>query len=271
MSIVRRSAGIAIVFLSSLALLLCSAGVPYIWIAKGQVDSTAATLFETADDALAFMVNRLHQVQERLETSRERFTRLKRRADRLSATEADLPPELEPLLQTLDEIYGELQGAEHWLEACEAVARGVNRASVSMLVSESAGSPQDPDEFSGLTGARVAEFSAGVAEALVRLEVMRGELVSLRDKRVLAREFAAAMIRRVTELDAKLANVHLRIGDFKADVSAARASSIELRRTAQWWTAFAALTLMLVLVWFAVSQIGMMKYGLRLVARSEPR
>src|SRR4029077_351918 len=107
-------------------------------------------------------------------------------------TQADLT-EFEPLLKTLDDVCVELKSAEHWLDSSEAVARGVNRMSEAMVLSQSAASRE---EWAGVTAKRVAELSAGVADALARLQVMRQELIDLRDKKMLAREFAARVVPR---------------------------------------------------------------------------
>ncbi len=261
MTIIRRSTGLGTILLSVLGLLLCIAGAAGVWVGKSRLDTVVTALFGTADDAFGFMDTRLDRVNQTLHKSRQRVSGLSRLAERVKTTEADLGAEFEPLSQTLDEVYGELQSAEQWLDSLQTIAGGVNRVSEAM--SERAASRKEGDESAGVTAQRVAEFSAGVADALARLQVMRQELIDLRENRTLAREFAAAMITRVTELDAKLANVSAKIDAFNVQVSTARASSVDLGRRVHWWITFAAVTVMPVLVWFGVSQIGMMKHAWR--------
>ena len=249
------------------------AGAAGVWVGKSRLDTVAAALFGTADEAFDFLGTRLDRVNERLDTSRDRVSGLSRLAERLKTTDADLSADFEPMLRTVDEVYGQLQAAEHWLDSSEAVARGVNRVSGAMAASQAASREAGDEgaESVGVTAERVAELSAGVADALARLQVIRRELIELRDKKTLAREFAGAMLTRVTELSAKLANLSARIEAFGARVSAARASCVDLGRNVQWWTHFASLMLMLVLSWFAVSQISRMRLGYRLVRLSEIR
>src|SRR6185295_13368777 len=155
--------------------------------------------------------------------------------------------ELVSLRQALDEMYAGLQSAEHWLDSSEAVARGVNKATLALAVSREGG---DETGEAAVTAQRVAEFSAGVADAAAKLQVMRQELIALRDNGTLAREAAARIITRVAELDAKLASVSARIEAFNAKVSAARASCAGLGRSVQWWIVLAAVTLIFVMLWF---------------------
>jgi hypothetical protein len=208
-------------------------------------------------------------VTQSLERSRERAGGLSTLAERLTAAadaaDANMPADAEPLLQAIDAAYRELQAAEQWLDASEAVARGVNRIAESAAASRAEASQPDasPDSSSGVTAKKVAEFSADVADAIVRLEVIRQGLIDLRAKRTLAREFAARTIARVADLDRRLANLSSRIGAFQLRVAAARAACAELGRNIRWWTAFAAVAITLVLLWFAGSQIGMTVHGWR--------
>ena len=95
-------------------------------------------------------------------------------------------------------------------------------------------------------------------------------MIDLREKRTLARAFAARTIARVAELDERLANLSARIGAFQLRVAAARGSCAELGRNIQWWVAFAAIAITLVLLWFAGSQIGMAVHGWRVAVAAGP-
>lgn len=276
MTNIRRATGFATILLSILGLALCITSAAGVWLGKSRVDALSAALFGTADDAFAFIETRLDRVNQALDKSRQRVTGLSSVAERMNTTEAgaDVRAEFQPLL---DEVYSELQAAEHWLDPLQAVAGGVNKVSEAMVMSQTAGSiaRDDDGESADVTAKKVAEFSAGVADALARVQAMRQELIDHRENRTLAREFAAAMITRVGELDARLANVSASIDAFKVRVSTARASSLDLGRRVHWWIVVATVTLTLVALWFGVSQIGMMKRGLRLTrpsaALSRPR
>src|SRR5687768_3630437 len=147
MSIIRRSAGLGILLLSVVGLILCTAGIAGVWMGKSRLDHVVEAVFGTADDAFEFMETKLDRVNQALERSRQRVTVLSRLTARLKTTEADLSTEFEPLLQTLDGVYGELQSAEHWLDASQAIAGGVHRVSDAVVRSEAA----DPDESDRVT------------------------------------------------------------------------------------------------------------------------
>lgn len=274
MTLLRRSAGLGAVLLSILGLLLCLAGVAGVWTARGRADRLVAASFDTADDAFDFMDTRLTRVRQSLGRSRERAGGLSKLAERLTAAapdaeaDADVPAEGEPLRQAIDAAYRELQSAEQWLDASEAVARGVHRVAESVAASRADAS--SPESSAGVSAQKVAEFSADVADAIARLEVIRQGLIDLRDKRTLARAFAARTIARVAELDERLANLSARIGAFQSRVAAARGSCAELGRRIQWWVAFAAVVITLVLLWFAASQIGMAVHGWRWLSPRSP-
>jgi chromosome segregation ATPase len=237
------------------------AGTAAVFVGKNRINNVAAAVFGTADEAFAFMEVQLDRVQQTLDKSHQRFSGLSELAERLKTTEADLTTEFEPLAQTLDDMYSELQAAERLLDASEAVARGINRIFQSMAVSQAAAAREDGDDSTGVPAKKIAEFSAGVADALDKFQIIRQELIALRDKKTLAREVAAAMISRVADLDARLVTVSKRIDAFRAHVSTTRMACVELEQRIHWWIKFAAVTLILILLWFGVSQIGMMKHG----------
>ena len=261
MIIIRRSAGVGAVLLSVLGLLLCIGVAAGVWVGKRQVNGLNAALFGTADEAFAFMETRLDRVQQALVASRQRVGGVSRLAEQLKTAGGDGRGELQPLVQTLDDAFEKLKAAENGLDSTEAIARGVNRMSDAIATSRAAGSD---DESAGVNARRIAEFSASVADALARLQAMRQELIDLRESGQLARDVAAAIITRAAELDERLGSVSARIDRFSAEVAAARDSSVDLGRRIHWWTTFAALMLALVALWFAISQVAMIKHGWRL-------
>ena len=175
MTLLRRSAGLGAVLLSILGLLLCLAGVAGVWTARGRADRLVAASFDTADDAFDFLDTRLTRVRQSLGRSRERAGGLSKLAERLTAAapdveaDADVPAEAEPLRQAIDAAYRELQSAEQWLDASEAVARGVHRVAASVAASRADAS--SPESSAGVNAQKVAEFAADVADAIARLEV----------------------------------------------------------------------------------------------------
>lgn len=254
MSIIRRSAGYGALLLSAIGLLLCLAGIAGAWVGKSRLDAVAAALFGTADEAFGFIEVKLNRVQQALDTSRQRIGGLSGLAERLNAAGADVSAELQPLSQTLDEVYGELRSAEQWLDSGQAMAHAVNR------LSEAAASR----ERSGVTAEKVAEFSAGVTDALARLQVLRQELLAAREQRVLRRELAARTVARVSELDSTLAHVSARIGGFNGQVATTRASCVDLGHRVHRWTTAATAALTLLLLWFGIAQAATMTHAWRL-------
>lgn len=265
MKIVQRSAGLATLLLSVLGLLLCSAGIFGVWTGKSRLDALGAAVFGTADEALGFVGTKLDRVRQVLDESQQRVSGLSRIAERLRTAEADVSKECEPLLQTLDRVFDELKAAESWLDSSHAVARGVSRVSEAVVSSEYAASHQDSAGVA--VAGKVQEVSDDLADSLAKLQAIRKELIELRDKGKLTRQIALGIIGRVADLDGRLASLSARIGDLNTKVATARTSCTALGKKVRWWTTIAAATLTAVVVWFGVSQIGMMIYGWQL-ARS---
>lgn len=266
MTIVRRAAGIAAVLFSVVGLILCIASIAGVGIGRNRIDSISTALFATADDAFVLMETGLDRVHLALENSRRRVSELSNRAERIRNTTVDLKSEIEPLAQAIDAVCIELQAAEHRLDSLQAIAGGVNNVAMAVVESKQSASRDGGDADGaahGVTAQRVAEIAAGLADALSRLQALRQELVTLRENSVLAREIAAGVITHAAELESRLANVSERVDDLRARVRAAKASSADLGRRVHWWTAFALVTLILVFLWFAISQIVMMKSGWR--------
>jgi chromosome segregation ATPase len=276
MMMIRRSACLAGVAISILGLLLCLVGAIGVWAGKSRVDRVVSAVFTAGDDAFKFMSSRLALVQQRVDASRRRVSDLSQQAGRLkakfaetaSAAETDPSlqaasagadaPEVESLRFSLDEMVSELKTAEGWLDAIEAVARGVHSAtdSIAQIRQEVAAADGNRTEHAskGVTAGRVAEISGELADALARLEEARQRLHQMRENRTVMREFSATMIVEATELDSRFTNLSSRIDSLNARVLEAKASLAATGQRAHRWISLAAIVLTLVLLWFGVSQ-----------------
>ncbi|HSI34439.1 MAG TPA: hypothetical protein VK986_12690, partial [Tepidisphaeraceae bacterium] len=205
----------------------------------------------------------LDRAGQSTERTRERARDLAKRAQRLGESKADLTAEAEPLLRAIDSAYHELQSAEPWLQASEAVVRGVQRVAESVAESRADAPPPSPPR--AVTPEQLAEFSADLADAITRLDVVRQALIGLRDNRTLAREFAERTTARLATLDERLANLSARIGTSQLRVAVSRAACADLGRRVTRWIALATIALTLLLLWFAASQVVMLTHGRRLV------
>jgi chromosome segregation ATPase len=269
MAILKRSLGFGGLLLAVLGLLVCVGGIIGVHVAKTRVDAVGAAVFETADDALAFVDTKLDRVKQVVETSRKRVSGVSRIAERLRKAEADARKECEPALQTLDEVYQELKSAESWLDSSHAVASGISRVSEAVAQSEFAASRQDSKGVA--VALEIQQFAEAVADALAKLQAMRSELTELRDTGKLARDIAVGILARVAALDRKLADLAARIEKLDARVTRTKESCNDLDQKFGWWTALAAVMATAILAWFGISQIVMMAYGWRLVRAVERR
>lgn len=112
---------------------------------------------------------------------------------------------------------------------------------------------------------RLQESSESLAEILAKLQVVREELVQLREKRVVAREVAVRIVARLADLETRLNRLASGIERLDARVAETRDDVGKLRQSFPWWTTVVALALTLLPVWFAVSQIVMARLGWRLI------
>ncbi len=218
MAILERSMGFGTILLSVLGLLLCVGGIFGIWMGKNRVDAVGTAVFGNVEEAMAFVDIKLDRVKQAVEKSRQRVSGISRIAERLKNAEADARKDCEPLLQAVDEIYQQLKSAESWLDSSHAVASGVSRVSEAVVSSDFAASRKD--SVGVAVAVELQEFADRVADALAKLQVVRHELIELRDSGKLAREVAVGILARVADLDGRLANMAARIEKVNARVGA---------------------------------------------------
>ncbi len=267
MAILKRSIGLGTLLLALIGLLLCVGATIGVWLAKSRVDAVGTAVFGAADDAFAFVDSKLERAKQVVEKSRQRVSGISRIAERLKNAEADAKEDCEPLRQALDEVQQELESAESWLDSSHAVASGVSRVSEALASSDFAASRQD--SVGVALAVELQDFADTVADALVRLQAMRSQLVELRDSGRLARDIAAGIVARLADLDGKLANMVARIENLDTRVGTAKAHCGDLGRRFAWWTVVGAMIVSIVVLWFGFSQIVMMGHGWRLARASE--
>lgn len=263
MTIFRLCIGGGALLLSMVGLLVCIAGVLVVWMLKSRIDVVGRALFGAADEAFDFVDAKLALVNQLLQKSRQRIRRITRVAERLMDARADARKEIEPLLPILDEVSQQLNSAESWLDSCHAVARGVSKVSEAVVSSEYAVTHQESTAIA--LAQRVQGLSEAVAPTLAALEVLRQEIVQLRDTGRLAREVAVRIVAYVADLDGKLANISERLEQFEAKVAQTKASCVALRRRVHWRSVVVVVVITVLLAWFAISQIGMMDHSWRLM------
>ena len=205
-------------------------------------------VFQAADGAFEFIGTRLARVSARLDAIRPRVQGLSGWAKRLQAAErdAELQRAIESVREHLDAAAAELKASEGALDPIEAVARGVESAATAFAPSS-------------VRASEVAAFAGEVATAASRLDALRAKLLEVRERRLLAREFAVMCLAEATDLDTRLTNVSNRIGELGGRVSTTRASYANTGRRVHTWIAFGALGLAGALLWFAASQVCMLR------------
>jgi hypothetical protein len=251
--------------LSMVGLLLCLAGVAGVWMLRGRVEAVGNAVFSAADESLVFVDAKVDRVKQALDNSRQRVSGISTTAQRLRDAQADARKESEPLLQTLDGIFQQLKIAESWLDSSLAVAQGVGRVFEAVVSSPYAASREESP--GSALAQRVQEVCEKVADVLARLQLLRQEIVELRDTGKLAREVATRIVARVADLDGRLANVSARIEKLDAKVASTKASIGNLRQRIQRWIAVLAVAITLLFVWFGVSQICMLGHGWQMMRR----
>lgn len=268
MIIFTRVIGLGTVLLSVLGLLLCLAGIVGVWMVKSRVKAIGNAAFSAADDSLGFVNAKIDRVKQALDKSRQRVGWISKAAERLRDEKASARKECESLLQALDEVFQQLKVAESWLDSCHAVASGVSRVSEAVVSSEYATSHEDS---AGIAIAkRMQELSDSVADVLAKVQIVRQKLVDLRDTGKLAREVVAAVVAHVADLDGKLANLSARLEKFDNKVTQTKVSVVAVHRRLHWWIRIAAVALTVLMAWFGISQIGMIRCGWRCLHNDLP-
>ena len=264
MAIVRRSLGLGTLLLSILGLTICIAVIVGVWMVKSRVEAVSNAALEAADQALAFVDDKLGQVEETLKRGQQPVTLLSKAAERLQRQKPEAKEEVTSLLRQLDDtVFQELKSAESWLDSAHAIAVGVDRVSEAVVTSDYAAARQDTVGMA--LAERLQQSSESVAEILAKVQSLREELAQLRDTAVVSREVAARLLARAVFLEGRMNQLASGIEKLDVRVSEIRVDVGDLKQRVSWWTTAAALLLTLLPVWFAVSQVVTALQGWRLI------
>lgn len=263
MSMLRFSVGGGTLVLSVVGLLVCLAGMVGVWLLRGRVEAVVNGIFSAADKSLNLVDSTLDRVTLAVDDSRQRVSGISQAAQRLSELQADARKEGESLLQALDEVFQQLKTAESWLESSSAIAQGVSRVSEAVVSSQYAASHE---ESTGVALAqRVQDVSEMIAEVLGTFQVLRQEIIELRDTGKLAREVAIKIVAHLADLDGRLARVSARLEKFDTKMANTKASCVLLGVRLHRWIVMAAVALTILLAWFGISQLSMMGHGWQII------
>jgi chromosome segregation ATPase len=262
MAIARRSLGLGTLLLSILGLTVCLAVIVGVWMVKSRVDAVSDAALEAADRSLAFVDDKLGQVEEILKRGQQPVTLLSTAAKRLQRQEPEAKEEIMSLLRQLDDtVFQELKSAESWLDSAHAIAVGVDSVSEAVVTSDYAATRQDTVGMA--LAERLRQCSESLAEILAKLQLLREEVVQLRNTAVVSREVAARLVARVADVDGKMNRLASGINRLDVRVAEIRANVGDLKQKVPWWTTVAAMLLTLLPVWFTVTQIVMALQGWR--------
>ena len=263
MNAIRRSAGLGIILLASAMMILCLAGIVGIWLVKCRVDAMGNCIFKAADNSLNFMDEKLDRIEIAFKNGNRRIGLISNAVNHLPEKGAEIKTETISLLKSLDEeVFEPLKTAETWIDSTQAVAVGVGKVSEAVVTSEYAATHKD--SMGVEMAERLQSCSESLVEILTTLQEVRQGLIDIRDDAASARRIAARIVARLAQIDTRMANLCKRIEKVHAGIIEMKGAVSDLRDRFQWWTMLGAVLLNLLLVWFAVSQIGMILHGLPL-------
>ena len=266
MNVIRRSAGLGVILLSSVVLIICLAGIIGVWITKSRVDVVGDKVFEATEDSLAFMDKKLDRIERAFKISHRRVELLSSGVNRLTQKDSKIKAKATSLLKTLDEEVSEpLKSAQSWLDSTHAVAVGVSKISEAVVSSNYAASHEDSVGVA-MVG-QLQDASEAVVDILTTLKEARQGLIDIRDNVLSARRIALAIVARLAQVEKRMANLCGRIETFHARVVEMKGEIAAARGNFHWWTMFGAVLITFLLAWFAASQIGMVLHGWSLAKR----
>lgn len=259
MSILRAWIGRATVLFSAVGFLICAAGVVGVWLLRARVEAIDHAVFSAAQRSLGVLDAGVERVQHALDKSRQRVRQISPALERLRNTAVDTRRESEPLLQSLEEVYQQVKAAESWLDSSQAAVQGMAWVSDAVVSSQYAATHQESASMA--LAQRVRELSETIADVLARLQELRGKLIELRDRGQLVREVAVRIVARVADVDGRLANVSSRLEKFGAGLANTKAALSDHQQRLHRWIAIVCLATSLLLAWFGISQIAMLRHG----------
>ena len=161
------------------------------WSSLGWEAVSDAAL-EAADQSLAFVDDKLGRVDEILKRGQQPVALLSTVAERLERQEPKAEEEVTLLLRQLDDtVFQELKSAQSWLDPAHAIAVGVDSVSEAVVTSDYAATRQDTVGMA--LAERLQQSSESVTDILAKLQLLREEIVQLRDTAVVSRDVAARL------------------------------------------------------------------------------
>lgn len=265
MNVIKQSAGLAVILLASVVLIICFAGIIGVWITKSRMDVLGDKVFDATEDSLAFMDEKLDRVERAFKNSHRRVELLAKGVTRFPQKDAEVKAEATSLLKTLDEeVFEPLKSAQTWLDSTHAVAVGVGKMSEAVVSSKYAVSHED--SVGVAMAGQLQDVSESVVEILTTLQEVRQQLIDIRDNMLSGRRIALTIVARLGQLERRMGNLCGRIERFHGRLVEMKEEIATVRGNFHWWTMFGAILVTLLLVWFAVSQIGMVLHGWSLAA-----
>ncbi len=267
MNVLRRSAGAGVIFIASVVLILCLAGIIGVWSTKSRMDALGDKVFEAAEDSLAFTGEKLARIEGAFKKGHQRVELLSKGVDRLPQEGTEAKAKATSLLKTLDdEVFEPLRSAQTWLDSTRAVTVGVGKISEAVVSSKYAASHED--SVGVAMAGQLQDVSEAVVETLTTLQEVRQGLIEIRDDVRSARRIALMIVARLAQVEKRMANLCGRIERFHARVGEMKGEIVAARGNFHWWTTLGAVLVTVLLAWFAASQIGLMLHGWSLAKRS---
>jgi hypothetical protein len=269
MNAVRRSTGLGIIIISSVALILCVAGIFGVWIAKSRVDAIGKDIFKAADNSLEFMDEKLDRIENAFKNGNRRIGLLSNAVKSLPEKEAEVKTEITSLLKSLDEeVFEPLKTAETWIDSTRAVVVGVGMVSEAVVTSEYAATHKD--SMGVAMAERLQSCSDSLVEILTTLQEVRQGLMDMRDDAASARRIVVRVVARLAQIETRMANISKRIERVHTGIIEMKGTVSDLKDSFHRWTMLVSVLFSLLLVWFAASQIGMIVHGWQVRRRPNP-
>jgi hypothetical protein len=263
---IRRSAGLGVIILSSVMLILCFAGIFSVWFTKSRADAIGDSLFHAAENSLAFMDGKLDRIEIACKNGNRRIGLFSDALKSLPEKGSEIKTDSILLLKSLDdEVFGPLKTAETWIDSTHAVAVGVGLVSEAVVTSEYAAT--HTESMCIALAERLQNCSESLVDILTTLQEVRQALIDMRDDVASARTIVARILRRIAQVETRMANLYKRIEGVHAEIIEMKSELSALNNGFQWWTMLGAVSLSLLLAWFAASQIGMIVHGRRVHRR----
>jgi hypothetical protein len=264
MTVVRRLFHWLAVSLGCVGVLACATGLIGVCLMSSRLSVGADGVFETIDDSLIDVQERVSRTQDRVEAAKITTAGIEQTLKDWAARETRERVGSRPGVEgKVERLAGSLRQADHWLQVSESSIRIVQQA---LKLGSSSGAPVKTGSVDRLLEA-VSSVQVQLTQAMEAVEGIQertseaGDEKSLRDRVDQAVQVALKLIATLGSIESRLDGISDRLSETKFKIQ-------DLEAKTHRWILIATVGVGLLIMWMGSGQVFMCLHGWKSLRRS---